>query len=239
MAWQRQEIRFEDLIDPGFAERFDPDLYYSLGDLWSDSFLSVCGDRAFGDFLRAAGSDEVPRRLAPAIFWADTLGRIDCELEEINAHWRARMQALYEATDRTLFPRFDDVRTQRLDDGRVEVSAALLPDAEEAPGTGNGGEGGAVELVSRERLPARFMIRVGGGANLVASVDPVYRGEVDAADADGTGGADGASGEPLRVSFTIPARSVPRERFEYQLGYAPYGDSRVWYDRRRTGSVSR
>jgi len=223
VAWQRQEIRFEDLIDSAFAARFDPDLYYSLGDLWSDSFVAVCGPDSLGDFLRAAGRDEVPRRLAPAIFWRDTLAQIDCELEDINAHWRARMQALFEATDRSRFPRFDEVRTARLDDGRVEITARLLADD---------AVDGQVEPLGRERLPARFMIRIGGSASLVASVDPVFRGEVIEA-------AAGEGGDPsLGVRFTVPERAIPRERFDYQLGYAPHGDSRVWYDVRRTGSVA-
>ena len=37
--------------------------------------------------------------------------------------------------------------------------------------------------------------------------------------------------------FEVPARAVPRTRFEYQLGYAPFADSRVYYDVRRTGSA--
>jgi len=226
VAWQRQEIRFEDLIDADFAARFDPDLYYSLGDLWSDSFVTVCGPGSFGDFLRAAGREEVPRRLPPAIFWRDTLRQIDCELEDINAHFGERMQALFESTDRSRFPRFDSVRTVRLDDGRVEITATLRSDEEGDP-------------VSRAALPARFTVRIGGGARLVAAVDPVFRGEVIAQASDtAIDGADAADDEALRVRFTVPARAVPRGRFDYQLGYAPYGDSRVWYDVRRTGSVA-
>lgn len=213
VAWQRQDIRFENLIDAGFAARFDPDLYYSLGDLWTDSFVQVCGQRALGDFLRAAGRDDVPRSLAPVIFWRDTLRQIDCELESINAHWRERMESLYESTDRTRFPRFEDVRTTRLDDGRIEVLARLVPDESQS-------------TLDADSLPRRFSVRVGGNASLVASVDPVFRGELLADE------------QPLQVRYLIPRRAAPRSRFEYQLGYTPFGDSRVWYDTRRTGSVA-
>lgn len=226
VAWERQDIRFENLIDAGFAERFDPDLYYSLGDLWTTSFVEVCGEPALGGFLRAAGRDDVPRSLAPQIFWRDTLAAIDCELESINADWQVRMQALFDETDRSRFPRFADTSVVRLDDGRVRIGARLLADAKGAaePDARNG----ASDDVSADQdtLPSRFVVRVGAGAALVAAVDPVFRGRVE---------NDGAD---IRVVFEVPAQAIPRRRFEYQLGYAPYDDSRVWYDTRRNGSAA-
>ncbi len=218
VAWKRQDIRFEDLSDAEFASRFDPDLYYSLGDLWTESFVSVCGEAAIGDFLRAAGRDDVPRNLVGPVFWRDTLGTIGCELEEVNERFRTDMLALYESTDRSRFPRFDGVEVTRLDDGRVQVVSELM-----------GPEDGAGDTLPLDvnQLPARFTIRVGGLASLVATVDPVFRGRVE------------REGDDVRVVYELPARAVPRTRFEYQLGFAPYADSRVWYDTRRTGSASR
>ncbi len=215
VSWQRLDIRFEDLIDADFAATFDPDLYYSLGDLWSEAFLQTCGPGSFGDFLRAAGRDDVPRRLAPLTFWRDTLREIDCGLEDVNERFRAIMQARYDALDPADFPTFDDVAVERLADGRVRLSASVVA-----------AEGAAQEDVA-DRLPARFVVRIGAEAGIVAAVDPVYRGRV----------VEGGTDAEVRVSWDVPARSVPRTRFDYQLGYAPFDDSRVLYERRRSASA--
>lgn len=220
VAWQRQDIRFEDMMSPEFASRHDPDLYYSLGDLWTESFVAVCGEPALGDFLRAAGREDVPRSLSGSVFWHDTLRYIGCELEEVNERFRRDMQALYDATDRSRFPLFESARVTRLDDGRVRIVATL---------TAEQGEDGESRPLDPADLPARFTVRVGGNASFVAAVDPVFRGRVDAQD---------EQVDELRVIYELPARAVPRSRFEYQLGYSPYADSRVWYDTRRTGTAA-
>ena len=209
VAWERQDIGFEDLIDVDFAASFDPDLYYSLGDLWTTAFVETCGETSLGDFLRAAGREDVPRRLPPMLFWTDTLREIDCGLENVNERFRANMQALHDATDLAAFPRFEAALAERLPGGRVRLSADVVA---LEPGT---------------PLPRRFVARVGGNASVVAAVDPVFPGRLEPGEAAG----------PPRVVFDVPARAVPRARFEYQLGYAPYADSRVWYDVRRTGSA--
>ena len=218
VAWARQEIRFENLIDAGFAATFDPDLYYSLGDLWSGAFRATCGPDSFGDFLRAAGREDVPRRLPPMLFWTDTLREIDCGLEDVNERFRVEMRALADGIDGDDFPRFESPLIERLPDGRVRISVDVVAaEGESAP---------------PPRLPERFVVRVGAGASVVAAVDPVFRGRVE-------GGGERGAGEggATRAVFDIPARAVPRARFEYQLGYAPFADSRVYYAKRRTGSA--
>ena len=63
ISWQRQNIEFNDLIDEaGFSERFDPELHYSLGDLWTRAFVTTCGESAMGDFLRASGRGRRSKR---------------------------------------------------------------------------------------------------------------------------------------------------------------------------------
>ena len=219
VSWDRQEIRFPNLIDADFAATFDPDLYYSLGDLWTGAFVETCGPDSLGDFLRAAGREDVPRRLAPMTFWTDTLREIGCGLEDVNERFRGDMRALADATDPDDFPVLEAPRVERLPDGRVRIAAGIV-----APGEGGG---------PPVRLPERFVVRVGAGASVVAAVDPVFRGRVERPDdPDGEGDAG-----PVRAVFDIPARAVPRARFEYQLGYAPFADSRVYYAKRRTGSA--
>ena len=213
VAWERQDIRFEDLIDPEFAARFDPDLYYSLGDLWAGAFVETCGETSLGDFLRAAGREDVPRRLSPMTFWTDTLREIGCGLEDVNERFRRTMQALFDGIDQGAFPRFENALAERLPDGRVRLSADVVGDVAGAP------------------PPERFVARVGADASIVAAVDPVFRGRLE-----GGAGREGSAGPP-RVVFDVPGRAVPRARFEYQLGYAPFADSRVYYDERRTGSA--
>jgi len=217
IAWKRQEIRFEDMINPGFAARHDPDLYYSLGDLWTESFVAVCGEPALGDFLRAAGREDVPRSLSGTVFWHDTLGYLGCELEQVNGRFEQDMQSLYDETDRSRFPVFEGARVTRLDDGRVRIVATLgaEKDANGEPG-----------VLNSDELPARFTVRVGGNASLVAAVDPVFRGRLE------------VQNDQVQIVYEIPARAVPRNRFEYQLGYSPYADSRVWYDTRRSGTAA-
>jgi len=217
IAWKRQEIRFEDMINPGFAARHDPDLYYSLGDLWTESFVAVCGEPALGDFLRAAGREDVPRSLSGTVFWHDTLGYLGCELEQVNGRFEQDMQSLYDETDRSRFPVFEGARVTRLDDGRVRIVATLgaEKDANGEPG-----------VLNSDELPARFTVRVGGNASLVAAVDPVFRGRLE------------VQNDQVQIVYEIPARAVPRNRFEYQLGFSPYADSRVWYDTRRSGTAA-
>ena len=131
------------------------------------------------------------------------------------------MRALFDGIDQGAFPRFENALAERLPDGRVRLSADVVGDVAGAP------------------PPTRFVARVGADASIVAAVDPVFRGRLEggAGDVgtDGRGGGEG--GGPPRVVFDVPGRAVPRARFEYQLGYAPFADSRVYYDERRTGSA--
>ncbi len=217
VAWKRQDIRFDDMSDPGFASRHDPDLYYSLGDLWTESFVAVCGEAALGDFLRAAGSDDVPRSLSGTVFWHGTLVALGCELERVNDQFQQDMQSLYERTDRSRFPVFDSARVSRLPDGRVRIIATLGAEPDES---------GVSPELNQDELPARFTVRVGSNASLVAAVDPVFRGRIERSEGE------------VQIIYEVPARAVPRSRFEYQLGYSPYADSRVWYDTRRTGTAA-
>ena len=223
VARARQDIRFEHLSDArAFGERFDPELYYSLGDTWSQAMAATCGEASLGDFLRAAGREEASREIGGELFWRDTFREIGCELDAVNTAWAARLDEALAAVDQHRFPAFDDVVVTRdATAGVVRVSARLVP-AEAAAGE---------PIVP----PERVVVRVRSEAELGGGVDPVFPGTVE---------EEGDAGPVAR--FSIPERAVPRTRFDYQLGYAPGrasegdaagADSRVYYDGWRGGSA--
>ena len=222
----RQDIGFDDLIDAAaFGERFDPELYYSLGDTWAGALVAVCGEASLGDFLRAAGRDEAPRRIGGELFWRDTFREIGCELDAVNSAWAERMGRALAELDPRPFPVFDDIVVVRDDAaGVVRITARLAP--------ADGAEG----LIR----PVRAVVRIRADGAFCGAIDPVVRGTLE------------GEGEALRASFAVPFAAVPDSRFEYQLGYEPVAgtgvatgigegaaDSRVLYDGWRTGSAPR
>ena len=234
----RQDIGFDDLIDSAaFGERFDPELYYSLGDTWAESLVAVCGESVLGDFLRAAGRDDAPRRIGGELFWRDTFREIGCELDAVNSAWSERMETALAALDPAPFPAFDDIVVARdREAGVVRITARLVPGGD-APADLSGEGGGAVPGdVGDVVRPVRAVVRVRSDAVFGGAVDPVVRGTLS-----------DEAGE-LRATFAVPARMVADGRFEYQLGYEPAwlaaedetggaSDSRVLYEGWRSGSA--
>jgi len=72
------------LIDESsFSQRFDPELHYSLGDMWTAALVDTCGESILGDILRAAGRDGAPLGLPATLFWRDTMREVRCELDTV------------------------------------------------------------------------------------------------------------------------------------------------------------
>ncbi len=212
VSWKRQNIEFIDLIDEaGFTDQYDPELHYSLGDLWTRAFVSSCGPEALGDFLRASGREGAVQNLPPAIFWRDTTRQFDCDLDSVNELWRSQMQTLYESVQQSRFPVYTDVVASVNEaTGQVVINAKLV----------------AHESADAVDLPDRVIVRIGASSTrLAAGVDPVYRGQV-------TQLADGA-----KVSFTVPRAAIDGNRFRYQLGLTPSDGSRYYYESWRRGSL--
>lgn len=221
VAHARQGIRFADLIDDAaFGARFDPELYYSLGDLWTLALVDACGAEVLGDFLRAAGREEASRDIGGERFWRDTFREIGCELDAVNSVWAERMARLLESVDQQRFPEFEDVLVVRDPGaGTVRLEATLSSPS----GT--------------PRPPERVVVRVKDDERLSAGVDPVFPGTLE------------IEGEAPRARFVIPDRAISGERFRYQLGYEPAApgpsggaaresvDSRVYYDSWRDGAA--
>ena len=208
VAWQRQNIKFEELANrSAFEALYDPELLYGIGDIWVDAMASTCGTESVGNFLRAAGRDNAPPNLGGVTYWRNHLQHIGCELELVNNNWRQLMQNLVEARNIGAFPHFENVVVSRAsDDGLINIVADLRP-----------GESGV--------LPEYYYIRVKSETKLANTVSPVLRGQLI---------RDGARAQ---VEFSILPRLIDGQRFRYQLGYTPLPDSRHYFDQWRSGAL--
>ncbi len=75
-------------------------------------------------------------------------------------------------------------------------------------------------------LPERYYLRVKGETKLSRTVSPLRPGVQ-------------TQSEPVvKVQFTVPLTEIEGSRFRYQLGYVPYPDSRYYFEKWRSGSVS-
>ena len=235
VSWKRQNIEFADLIDEsGFAERFDVELHYSLGDLWTQAYVDICGESSLGDFLRAAGRETAVSDLQAAIFWRDTTGFIDCDLDTVNEHWRVQMDALYDSVKPEQYPMYSDIVVRDdTDSDQIVITASLTPyssDGEQIVGEQGreeqaGNEPNSSKLSSDIDVPTRFIVRIGSGTSLTPGVDPVYRGQIIQQD-----------GKDV-VQFRISRNIVNGTRFRYQLGYTPEEGSRYYYEQWRRGAL--
>jgi len=223
ISWQRQKIEFNELIDEAaFSERFDPELHYSLGDLWTQAFVTTCGEQALGDFLRAAGRQDAVRDLPAAIFWRDTAGQIGCDLDTVNEQWRNQMQELHASVDQARFPIYSDfVITRDAQSDQIIITTTLAPYSEV-----DSNEQTTEQDYTDTVLPERFIVRIGAASSrLAAGVDPVYRGQL--VEEEGV----------RKIQFTIPASAISGSRFRYQPGYTPSEGSRYYYEAWKRGSV--
>jgi hypothetical protein len=212
VSWARQRIDFNDMLDAaGFAERFDAELHYSLGDLWTRAFVETCGLSALGDFVRATGRDGAVLDLPAGIFWRDTMQEISCDLDTVNEQWANQMEQLNEQVPASRFPLYSDVVVKRDEESSRIIIDATLKSAEEP------------EQVFD--MPTRFIVRIGRSSTQLASgVDAVFRGTL-VSDSD----------QPS-VRFQIPISAMSGSRFRYQLGFSPSEESRYYYEMWRRGS---
>jgi len=225
ISWKRQNIVFDDLInEQSFSERFDPELHYSLGDLWTRAFVSVCGEQALGEFLRAAGRPDAIKSLPAAIFWRDTAGHIGCDLDTVNEQWRQQMEELHASVDQTRFPAYTDIVVTRDEKtGQIILTASLSAYTPKGSGTDRQSD---TTPVTEADPPERVIVRVAATSGRLASgVDPVFRGQL--VEEQGT----------TKVRFIIPAGAVVGSRFRYQPGFAPFDGSRYYYEAWKRGGL--
>lgn len=74
-------------------------------------------------------------------------------------------------------------------------------------------------------MPELYYLRVKGEAKLANAVSPVRRG------------VKTESGDTIKIEFTVPRAEIQGRRFQYQLGYVPYPESRYFFEKWRSGSV--
>lgn len=213
VSWKRQRIDFEDMLDAnGFAEKYDAELHYSLGDLWTHAFVDTCGLSALGDFVRATGRESAALDLPAGIFWRDTMREIACDLDTVNERWAQHMENLYAQIPVARFPLYSNIVVRRdLETDRIIIEAELKS-AEESNVTFDN--------------PTRYIVRVGRSSlQLASGVDSVYRGSLVTED------------NQQRIRFQIPAHEIVGKRFRYQLGFSPSEESRYYYEQWRRGSL--
>ena len=207
VAWQRQNIKFEELANRGaFESLYDPELLYGIGDIWVEAMAQTCSTASVGDFLRAVGRDNAPP-ISGVAFWRNHLQHIGCELELVNNHWRQKMQALVDNRKIGAFPKFENVVVSRASAGGLITIKASL----------RAGETGV--------LPEYYYIRVKSETKLANSVSPVLRGKLI------------REGSDAYVEFSVLPRLIEGKRFRYQLGYTPLPDSRHYFDQWRSGAL--
>lgn len=222
VAWKRQHIDFNDLIDEAsFSERFDPELHYSLGDLWTAALVDTCGERILGDILRAAGREGAPMDLPATLFWRDIMREIRCELDTVNMRWRERLTDIHDNVDARRFPRFDKLIVSRDTElNQISIRASLEPFVDKDEPS---------EPLDKLIIgDMRFSARLANAAQIAATSPRVFRGTLE---------TDQESGQAF-VNFSIPDYLIPGNRFRYQLGLTPSRDSRYYYDTWRSGSAA-
>jgi ABC-type transport system involved in multi-copper enzyme maturation permease subunit len=87
-TWKRNNITFDDLADmASFKERYNEELFYTLGHLWVKAMAETYGDKSVSDILRAMGREGAPTNLGSHLLWQDTLQAMNCDLEKVNTAW--------------------------------------------------------------------------------------------------------------------------------------------------------
>ena len=238
VAWVRQDIKFNNLIDAaGFSQKFDAELHYSLGDIWTGALADTCGQSSLGDFIRATGRDKAPKGIPAGVFWRDTMQVIACDLDEVNAAWREKMLTIYNGVDKSTFPEFKDISIRRDDVSNsikmVASLAAVNGQAESevsvsGPAALSNSLSQSVDADSQEFVtPDDFVVRIANSTSkLAAGVDHTFRGRLV------------KDGSFDKIEFVIPDFVAPTGKFRYQLGYTPTSESRYYYEAWRRGGVA-
>jgi len=208
VAWQRQNIKFDEMANRQlFDSKYNPELLYGIGDIWSAAMVDVCSEQSLGDFLRSIGRDDAPPNLSGTRLWRHHLQHIGCELESVNNRWRQYMQDVLVDRSAGAFPHFKNVVVESSSGGDlITVRAELEP-----------GES--------EQLPDSYYLRVQSETQLAKTISPVLSGKLI---------RDGVN---VSVEFSVLRRLIDGSRFRYQMGYIPLPDSRHYFDRWRSGTV--
>lgn len=216
VSWKLQKIRFEDIIDyNNFQEKFNPELVYTMGSLWSEAMAETCGIESLGDVLRAMGRDNAPRGLPGKVFWQDSLQHIKCELESVNSSWRKLMQQQIDNDDTRWVTDFSEIRFSTSEDGQyllANVIAKPHPDFPQAVAT---------------YVPGSFDIRIANESQFTKSGDYYVAGAI----------TDDSNPNALQVEFQIHKDGIPSKQFRYQLGVSTHPKSFGYFGSWQKGRI--
>ena len=208
VAWERQNIKFEEMANRQiFEAKYDPELLYGIGDIWTEAMVDVCGSDSLGNFLRSVGRENAPPNIAGSTFWRNHLQHINCELEAVNNQWRVIMQNVIASRSAGAFPHFKNVVIERAPTGGLVTIKAELEAGESA------------------QLPDTYYLRVQSETKLANTVSPILQGKLL------------RNGENASVEFSVLERLIAGKRFRFQMGYVPLPNSRHYFDRWRSGSI--
>ncbi|MBX2838764.1 MAG: ABC transporter permease [Gammaproteobacteria bacterium] len=203
-SWKIQKIRFDDIVNfASFETRFNPELVYTMGSLWSEALVNTCGESVLGDVLRSMGRDDAPRGLSGKVFWQDTLQHINCELESVNASWRALMQQQLDNHDTRWATEFSEITFTPSDDGQrfvVQLIAKPHPDFPQAVSDYTAGA---------------FDLRIASQSQFSKSGDYYIRGNI----------VDDSNPNALVVEFTVYTARIPNNLYRYQIGVSTHPES--------------
>lgn len=216
VSWKIQKIRFDDMIDfEGFKSKYNPELVYTMGSLWSEAMANTCGVESLGDVLRAMGREGAPRGLFGKVFWQDNLQEIGCELESVNASWRSLMQNQIDVSDTSWVTEFSEIHFAMSEDETALIAQATArphPDFKDA--------------MSRY-VPGSYDIRIASETQFSASGDTYISGRI----------VDDSDPQALKIEFQIKLHNIPDNQFRYQLGISKHPESFGYFSRWKKGRL--
>jgi len=217
VAAERHDIDFNDFVDTKtFAEKFDAELPYTLGDLWVNTMVEVCGSDSLGKFLNIIGSKDSVLSLQGAAFWRQHLQRIPCELEDINFRFQERIDNINESDEAKAIPSTQSV-SLRLDETDNDFVWMDVTVENPFPVDDDG-----VPLGGKE-----YLLRVRSEASLSRGLDDTVSGFAQSVDT------------PEVVSFKLSKAQLKDNRFQHQIGYLGGYDYRSLYDEWKSATVPR
>jgi ABC-type transport system involved in multi-copper enzyme maturation permease subunit len=208
-AVTKHKIRFREMANNStFASKYDKDLYYTLGDLWTASLASVCTNAVIGKVFRQFGSDDLNPYLSGEELWEVVLQEVGCDLNEVNAHWRKSVKTIASSASDSHYPQFDSVAIQTdKAQGLVIIEAQITnPQPEQWPGS--------------------FQLRVARESSLASEPDLNFFGRVQ----DESGAQ--------QVRFEVPIATIGSPAFRYQIGYFRPGTFSALFEKWRNGRAA-
>ena len=234
VAWDRQQIKFDELANKSlFDEKYDAHLLYGIGDVWVEALVQVCSEPILGEFLREHQKKDAPIRLSGYRYWFNMLGRLGCDLEQVNAKWRSLLRSQLESNATVAYPIIENIQVAPSKEAHlVDITATMVSSGEVSKANDSllSGNSSADAPGSNNGIPDEVFIKVRSEKGFGRSVDPVLSGEI--VDIKNT-----ATGYTAKLRFTINKSLLIQGRLDYQLGYPPEIDSRIYFDKWRSATV--